>query len=376
MKSHGAIVLLALVAGATATPSLAAADIVIGQVAPLSGVLATTGKSIVTGAKICFAEANGAGGINGARIRHIVKDDGYKVPETVKLTQEVIDEGSVALFGLAGTANVGEVLKVGALEKAGIALVAPYTGGETLRKPYNPFIFHVRAGYADEAEHMVQQLHTVGLTRFGVFYQDDGFGKAGLLGVEEALARRNIKLAVSAGYERNTDNVGGAVKAIAAAQPQAVIMISVNRSTAAFVKAYRAAGGTSQLFNISVVDPGELVKLGGQETMHGLGISQVVPYPYSQNIGIVREYQLMMKKHAPEEPLNYTSFEEFIGCKVLLEGLRRAGPNPTRAKVIAALEKLNPYDVGGFSVSFGPNNRVGSKFVEVTMIGRDGRLIR
>lgn len=362
---------------AVATLQLAQAEIVIGQVAPLSGVLATTGHSMVVGAKVAFAEANARGGIHGVHIKHIVKDDGYKIPETIRLTQEAIEQDqAIALFGFAGTSNVGELLKQGVLEKGGIALVAPYTGGEPLRKPYNPFIFHVRAGYADEAEHMVQQLHTLGITRIGVFYQDDGFGKAGLLGVEEALTRRGLKSAASAPYERNTDKVETAVKTMIAAQPQAVIMISVNRSTAAFVKAYRNAGGGGQLFNISVVDPGELVKLGGQKEMHGVGISQVVPFPYSPSLPVIREYQALMKKHAPTEPFNYTSFEEFIGAKILLEALKRAGPKPTRAKVIAALETLRQYDVGGFTIDFGPQKRIGSQFVEVTVIGRDGRLRR
>ena len=49
--------------------------------------------------------------------------------------------------------------------------------------PFNPWIFHVRAGYADEAEHMVQQLTTLGINASPCMYQDDGFGKAGLEGV-------------------------------------------------------------------------------------------------------------------------------------------------------------------------------------------------
>ena len=111
-------------------------------------------------------------------------DDGYKVDETVRLTREMLAKPEVvALFGFAGTANIGKLLTDKVLEEGGAALVAPYTGGEPLRNPFNPWIFHVRAGYADEAEHMVQQLTTLGMKRIAVMYQDDGFGKAGLAGV-------------------------------------------------------------------------------------------------------------------------------------------------------------------------------------------------
>ena len=78
----------------------------------------------------------------------------------------------------------GKLLADGVLEQGGAALVAPYTGGESLRSPFNPWIFHVRAGYVDEAEHMVQQLTTLNMNRIAVMYQDDGFGQSGLEGVE------------------------------------------------------------------------------------------------------------------------------------------------------------------------------------------------
>lgn len=353
------------------------AELVIGQVAPLSGVLASTGHQMVVGGKIYFDEINAQGGIHGAKIRHQVVDDGYKVPETVRLTGELLAQPDlVALFGFAGTANVTQLLTDGVLDVGGAALVAPYTGGESLRNPFNPWIFHVRAGYADEAEHMVQQLTTLGMNRIAVMYQDDGFGKAGLNGVVNALDKRKMKLAVAASYPRNTDEIANAVAQIKASDAQAVIMISVNKSTGAFVKLYRESGGGAQLYNISVVDPAELVKLAGLKNAHGLGISQVVPYPFMANIPVVREYQQLLKKHAPKELINYTSFEEFVGAKVLVEALRRAGPNPTRAKVVKALESMNSYDTGGITVGFSPSNRMGSRYVEVTVIGSTGKLLK
>lgn len=374
LKIWGICGLLAL---ACAAPVAIAQEVVIGQVAPLSGVLASTGRQMVVGGQIYFDAINAQGGIHGAKIRHEVVDDGYKVAETVRLTREMLARPEVvALFGFAGTANVTQLLTDGVLDAGGAALVAPYTGGESLRNPFNPWIFHVRAGYADEAEHMVQQLTTLGMNRIAVMYQDDGFGKAGLLGVTNALAKRNLTLAVAAGYERNTDKVEDAVKKIKASNAQAIIMVSVNKSTAAFMRLYRESGGGAQMYNISVVDPAELVKLAGLKNAHGLGISQVVPYPYMPNMPVVREYQALLKKYAPKELVNYTSFEEFVGAKVLVEALRRAGPNPTRAKVVKALESMGNYDTGGITVSYSPGNRIGSRYVEVTVIGSTGKLLK
>ena len=353
-----------------------AADITVVQVAPLTGVLASTGKQMVLGGKLYFDWVNDNGGIHGARIKQVVVDDGYKVEETVRLTKEALANPEViALFGFAGTANITQLLSDGVLAKGGTPLVAPYTGGESLRNPFNPYIFHVRAGYADETEHMVNQVATLGMTRIAVMYQNDAFGKAGLAGVEAAVAKRQMKLLVSASYERNTDQVADAVQKINASNPQAIIMISVNRSTAAFAVQYREAGGAAQLYNISVVDPAELVKSAGLKAVHGLGISQVVPYPYMANKAVLREYQKLLAKYGDGQPITYTSFEEFLGAKVLVEGLRRAGPNPTRSGVIKALESMGSFDLGGARVSYSPTNRIGSRFVEVTVIGASGKLL-
>ena len=284
-------------AALSAVGAASANDIVIGQVAPLSGVLADTGREMVLGAKVYFDQVNEQGGIHGRKIRHVVKDDGYKVEETVRLTREAIDkDGALALIGFAGTGNVAELLNQKVLEQAGIALVAPYTGGEVLRTPFNRYIFHIRAGYADEAEGIVGQLAMLNMKRIGVMYQDDPFGRAGLAGVEAALKKRGLELAGTGAYEKNTDNVTDAVKALAKANPQAVVMISVNKSTAAFSKQIRSSSTVAQLVNISVVNPREIARLIGPEHARGIGVAQVMQYPFTPATAIGKECQKAMKE--------------------------------------------------------------------------------
>jgi len=354
-----------------------AAEVVIGQVAPLSGISAFSGQQAVLGGKIYFEHVNDQGGVHGARIRHKVLDDGYQATETLRQTQALLAQPEVvALFGFVGTATVAPLLEQRILERAGIALVAPYSGGIELRTPFNPWIFHIRASYVEEVERMVQ-LTTVGMTRLAVVYQNDSFGKAGLASVQAALARRGLELVGAVPYERNTTNVAQAAAAIKnMPDVQAVIVIAVSQPAAHFVKSYRQLGGYSQLYGISVVNPQVLLETAGLDYVRGMGLSQVVPYPFRPNLPVVREYLELLEKYAPGAEANYTSFEQFLGAKVLVEALRRAGPAPSRTRVFEALESLRNFDLGGIIIRYAPNQRSGSHFVEMVVVGAEGKLFK
>ena len=369
---------LALISLAAAHAAPTQDDIVIGQVAPLTGTIAGTGTEYVAGGAAYFAYINDNGGIHGRKLRVVVKDDSYKPDQTLALTRQLLAEDKpLALFGFIGTANVLALNKNKVLEEAGIALLAPYTGAQDLREPLHPNLFHIRASYTDETAGMVEHLHTIGVRRIAVMYQDDAFGKSGLAGAESALKKLGLQLAAKGGYDRTKpEAVDAAVAAIAPANPDAVIMVAVNKASAAFIKKLRAQGSQAQLFSISVVNFKELLVNAGEDHARGIGISQVMPYPYSPRIPVVREFQTLMAKYQPDKVISYASMESFIAAKILVEAIRRAGPEATRQKVIAQLDKMNSYDAGGFRVNFAPDNHVGSRFVEVTVIGRDGRLLR
>ncbi len=355
-----------------------AATLVVGQVAPYSGPLAPTGSHVGAGAQLYFDRVNAAGGIHGAKIRLVTKDDGYKVPETVRLTRELIKEAApVALVGMVGTGNVEALVKEGILAEAGIPVVGIRSGAMSLVSPVVSQLFHTRASYAAEAEKIVQQLATTGIARVAVLYQDDPFGLDGLAGAERSLRQHALQLLVKAPYEKNTTKVEAAVAAIAAARPQAVIMVSNTAASAEFVKQSRAAGNDAQLLAISVTDGPQVVKRIGKEAAHGLGIVQVVPDPHSRALTIARDLQDDFKRFAPQGiELNHTLLEGYLAGKVLVEGLKRAGPNPTRKKLREALESIRDYDAGGLFIRFSQASHSGSDFLDITILNKEGKVLR
>lgn len=344
-----------------------------GQSLPLSGPLTELGTEYRDGAVSYFKWLNSKGGVHGRRIELVTLDDGYVVDKTVENARKLEQDGVFAFLGMFGSANYAALIPF--VNERGIPSVAPYTGADSLRAQNSPTTFWLRASYGDETEKIIDQLTTLGVNRIAVFYQDDAFGKAGLAGVEAALEKRKLKVLKTGIYDKTKNDVGEAVKAIGSADPQAVVMISTYKPTAAFVKQMRATGRLPQFFALSVVGLKALNAELGAEAV-GIAISQVVPFPDSAAAPVVREMRQLPADMLPPAGITYTSLEGYIAAKVVAEGLRRAGPNPSREKFAAALETMKDYDAGGFPVNYTGGGRLGSRFVEVTIVGKGGKLMR
>ena len=347
--------------------------ILLGQAAVFSGPAAQLGIQMRNGIKAYLDHVNEKGGVHGRRIELITEDDRYEPSVAPSATKKLLEEHKVfALLGYVGTPTGAAHLPV--LTQAKVPLVGMFTGAEILRDPFNRYVFHVRASYYDETEKIVEQVLSTGGRKISVFYQADAYGEAGRKGTELALGRRNMKIHSNGTVERNTLKVEQAVKTIHASEPDAIVMVGAYAACAEFIKQMRKAGSGATFYNVSFVGSKALADaLGGEGS--GVAISQVVPFPWALSVPVVKEYQLLAKK-AGYTDYNFSAMEGFLTAKVMVEGLRRAGREPTREGLVAALEKMQDVDLGGFYVSYSPKNHAGSKFVDLTIIGRGGKFLR
>ena len=349
-------------------------EIRIGQFAAQTGPAAELGKRMQLGIQAHFTAVNAAGGINGRKLTLVSRDDGYEPEKAAAAVKALIEEDKVfALIGSVGTPTT--LAAVPAINAAGIPLIGPFTGAQALREPFNRNIFHVRASYFDETERIVQHLTTIGIKKIAVFYQNDTYGKAGLEGVTRALTKRALKPLAAVTVERNSVDVAEALAEILKANPEAVIQISAYKSCAALIKQARAKSYGGQFFNVSFVGSKALADELG-EASAGVSISQVMPFPYIASSAVVREYQERMTQ-AGNKDYDFSSMEGFLAAKVLTEGLRRAGgKNLSREGFITALETLRDFSMGGFTVNYSAKNHEGSRYTDLTTIGRGGKFIR
>lgn len=368
-----ATLLSAVSAGAWAVDGVSADTLTLGMSTPLSGEAGAYGRQMKEGIEACFARVNAAGGVAGRRLKLVALDDGYEVDPAVANTRRLIDQDKVfALMGYYGTASSTAVLPV--IEQAGVPLVGTISGAAVLRAPGIRQMFHLRATYDDETNAIVQNLTTVGVTRIGVLYQDDGFGQAGLKGMQNALAGKGLQPVAVASVPRNSVDVAAAVQTLAAAKPQAVVMVALYRPAAAFIGQLRRTGLSPYFVALSPVGTDKLISTLGPAESRGIQVTQVIPYPAGDKLAVVRDFKRDLAKVAPDSAPSYYGLEGYMEARLVVAALERAGAAPTRERFVAALH-AGPFDLGGYVVRFDGRSNQGSNYVEISVIGAGGRIL-
>ncbi|MCM5680178.1 ABC transporter substrate-binding protein [Schlegelella sp. S2-27] len=366
----------ALLAGSAVPAS--AAELVVGQVAPMEDP-ASIGHQLRTGVEVYFEQVNRKGGVHGARLRLAARHRGTRAEEAVAKTRELLsEENPIALIGFMGTGPMEALLNAKVLDEAAIALVGARTGATVLHRPdRSRWLFHTRANYAGEVGKILRHADTIGARRMAVYYEETAFGAEALALVEKALPATSVALVEKVSYKPDEQLSEEAAQRVIRSGANAVLVAASSEAAADFYQAYKAGGGPGLVVALSTADGALMVRRIGAEAARGLGIAHVTPDPASRTLPLSRELQALERAGAVRPgQLNQGFAEGYVAAKVLVEALRRAGPQPTRARVRQALEGLSSFDVGGFTISYSATRRSGSDYVDIAILSRDGKMLR
>jgi branched-chain amino acid transport system substrate-binding protein len=373
-------------------PGVSARDVKIGMSAAFKGTQAGLGTELWRGAAAYYAELNARGGVNGRQLTVIALDDDYQPDPCVRNTIRLMEQDPVFfLSNYVGTPTLTRALPI--IKSYGdAALIGNFTGAQPQREqPYADFVFNVRASYRQEMGALVERFWALGARKFGVYYQIDAYGRSGTDGVERALAQRGSRFVAEATYVRGAkfeEDMGPAVSVLRQAGCDAVLCTGAYQGCGAFVRAARDVGWTVPISNVSFVGSDAMLalllkqgKAAGRDYTRALVNSQVVPSYDDATLPGVAEYRALMDKHNPVLPealrdktyapqrYSFISLEGFINAKVVVEALRRAGVNPTRASLRQALESLRNLDLGiGAPLTFSPERHQGLDSVYFTRV--------
>ena len=345
--------------------------ILFGQAAALEGPSSVLGQGMRHGIVAAFTEINAKGGIHGRRLQLISRDDGYDPDRSVVQTLRLIEDDKVfALIGAVGTATAMATIPI--TNARDVPFIGPVSGAELLRDLELTNVVNIRPSYGAEAEtlikHLTEDRH---FTRIAIFYQDDSFGRDGLTGVKNALAKRGLELAAEGTFERNTRAVGAAWRTIKRAEPEAIVMVGTYGPSAEFIKLAHRSGLSPTFVNISFVGATALAKELGPDG-EGVVVAQVVPFPWDRSIKLVADYQAAQNAFDPALTPDFVSLEGYLAGRLAAAALENAGPNPTRAGLLRAINDIGRFDISGsvFTVGFRAIETPPKVFL--TVIQKDG----
>ncbi|MDN4985186.1 MULTISPECIES: ABC transporter substrate-binding protein [unclassified Bradyrhizobium] len=366
-------VLLAAIAFAARAGEVGVSDdaILFGQAAALEGPSSALGQRLRYGIVAAFTEINAKGGIHGRKLQLISRDDGYDPDRSVAQTLRLIDDDKVfALIGAVGTPTAMATIPITSARD--IPFIGPFSGAKFLRDLELANVVNIRASYGAETEtlikHLVEDRH---FTRIGIFYQDDSFGRDGLTGVKNALARRGLELAAEGTFERNTRAVGAAWRTIKRAEPEAIVMVGTYGPSAEFIKLAHRSGVYPTFANISFVGATALAKELGPDG-EGVVVAQVVPFPWDRSIRLVADYQAAQSAFDPTLAPDFVSLEGYLSGRLAAAALEKTGPDPTRAGLLRTINEVGRFDISGSIVTVGVRAMETPPKVFLTVIRKDG----
>lgn len=345
-----------------------AADIVVGQSAPLTGGNADLGNDIRSGALAYFKKVNDAGGLPQGKIQLVTLDDHNDAATAAQNTKKLLTEdNAVALFGYASsTLSIPSMPQVA---DAKVPFFAPFTGADAIRKQ-NDYVFTVRSNYAREIQKIIDFWGNLGSTKVTVLHYDDAVGKENFATVAEVLRKYN-RTPVSVAIKRNAPITDADLKAVIASDPNVLVVTTLYAPAAQMIKRLKAANRATMVTSLSFAGASQLAKALGPDAS-GVSVAIDVPTTHAQGVPVVRECTEAWSAAGHTETMSVTALESCIAAKVLVEGMKRSGKEVTRASLQHALDGLGRYDAGGYVVDFHPNSHHGGSYVGMALLRPNG----
>jgi branched-chain amino acid transport system substrate-binding protein len=371
------------VAAGSPVRGVADQEIRFGMAAPFSGSARELGRQMKLGIDTAFNRVNEAGGVEGRMLKLVAADDGYEPTRTGDAMKQLYEKDQV--FGIIG--NVGTPTAVVAVPYAlerRMLFFGAFTGANVLRHdPPDRYVFNYRASYAEETDATVRylvKLRRIPVRQIAVFAQQDTYGDSGFAGVAKAVRALGVSdtAIVRLNYKRNTVDVDDAINQLKLQKPpiKAIVMVATYRAAAKFIEKTHDLFPGMIYTNVSFVGSTALadeLMLLGPRYASGVIVTQVVP-AVSGYSSVVLEYKNALAKYFAGEAPDYVSLEGYVAANVLIQGLRRTGPQLDTEKLIDVLENTRNFDLGlGAQLGFGRAEHQASHKIWGTAIDENGK---
>jgi branched-chain amino acid transport system substrate-binding protein len=348
-----------------AEPGVTDTEIKIGGVVDLSGPIAFMGKGVSRGAATYFKYINDQGGVHGRKINYLVEDDGYSPPKAVAAAKKLIDRDEVfCIFGVLGSAQSLAMYPL--LEKARVPLVQPATQNSHIADPPKKYLFLADPNYVTQAklgiEYALNELKMKS-PKVGMIYQDDEPGHDYRDGVKVACNHYKLDLVADVPYKRGTVDFSSHVAKLKEAGADVVMMWTLVREPAGILKEGAKVEYKPVWITATPSTDNMVLELAGDAVFSGKGFyGTMILYEFRPDYPPAAEMLKIWPKYNGDQKTTFYDWYGWGSGKIMVEGLKRAGANPTREGLIKAFETFVDFQTDVFGpITWTPSKRYGNQ---------------
>ncbi len=348
-------------------------SIVLGQNLTLQGGKNGYGVAAAQGMKLYIDQANAAGGVHGRKIVTRILDDDNKADKAEANARQLVADGAFMLFGAIDGGPSTAVMK--AANDLKVPFFGPLAGPPTLRSPHQPLVFPVRAEHKEEFRALMAWGKSTGLKTVGFLRADTPVGQMHLANVQRIAQELGLQVVMDVPFKGDISDaqIGAWVKGIESSKAD----MFLNHGSAGLYQKLVAQAKTAGLKTTFMA-----VNSGSSQIAKGLGpqakgmvFSQVVPSPWARKLAIAREYQDAARKADPKAEFSYGALEGYMTAKAMVMSLQATGRDLSRASWLRTMSDAR-FDLGGVTLRYQDGNHEGARYVDLSMVDRDGRFIQ
>jgi len=349
-------------------------EILVGQWGPQTGPAAAWG-AVARGTGLYFKGLNDEGGIHGRKIKYFLRDDAYQPSKTKAIGKEFVEQlGVFAVVGGVGTA-CGMANRDYFMENK-VVWIAPSTGVHNWIQPFQKYLFALYPLYDDEAYALTSHFYEkMSFKKVAVFYQNDDYGKQGLMGVERYLAEKKLEVVAKISAEVTDRDLTTHALKLKNSGAEAVILWAMPTHGALILGESAKIGYKPQWGTSSTLSDAPMMMQITKGLWEGMIHSNFAEVPDS-NHPLMVKYRGWHQKYEPKERWGVFYYAGILFAEPLVEGLKRAGKNLNTDSLVAAMESLKGWQGIGPPANYSSTERQGGKHIFLGQAQKDGTIKR
>ncbi|HWC44507.1 MAG TPA: ABC transporter substrate-binding protein, partial [Casimicrobiaceae bacterium] len=350
------------------TPGITKTQIVLGGTGPLTGTESAY-EPVLSGAKAYFDYVNAHGGVYGRKIVYKIEDDQYDPVQTVQKTQKLVEQDGVfAIFNSVGTEHaiaVRDYLNQRKVPQLFVGSGAAVIGSKHAQYPWTMGLLSSFTGEGALQGRQIVKQHP--RAKIAVLYENDEYGQELLAGLKKGLGSHAKQIVSAVSYALLDPDVLSQVQQLRASGADTFVIFALpKQAIQAFVGAAKLSWKPYEYVTSVSIDPAvmQIVKLnspGGTGVgAQSLGFLHDPTNPTQKRSPGVKLYLQIMKRYLPgEDPKAVAHIYGMMAAYAMVDALKHAGRNPTRAGLLKAathLNETNPFLLPGLKLVTSPKD--------------------